>query len=114
MLLPNPLDVAPSGLKAGKTDQTLRLRMDGHRSAISTAFRDGVTNKPVAKHFLEQGHRLPTFRYIAIDHVPLPRRGGDRSRLLLQRETFWIKTLNTLSPFGLNEYCSFSCFLNQR
>ncbi|KAE8575669.1 hypothetical protein XENTR_v10003902 [Xenopus tropicalis] len=78
------------------------------------AFRDGTTNKPVAKHFLERGHRLPTFRFIAIDHVPPIRRGGDRSQLLMQREVFWIKTLNTLSPFGLNEYCSYTCFLKQR
>ncbi|XP_041423534.1 uncharacterized protein LOC121395067 [Xenopus laevis] len=86
------LITCPCGLPyVGKTDLTLRLRMDAHRSAISVAFRDGVSVKPVAKHFLEQGHRLPTFKYIAIDHVPPLKRGGDRSKILLQREVFWIK-----------------------
>ncbi|OCT55359.1 hypothetical protein XELAEV_18002720mg [Xenopus laevis] len=88
--------------------------MDGHRSAIRTAFRNGYTNKPVANHFLEVGHRLPTFRFIAIDHIPPPRRGGDRSKILLQREVFWTRKLNTLAPAGLNDQCSLLCFLEQR
>ncbi|OCT88468.1 hypothetical protein XELAEV_18017100mg [Xenopus laevis] len=87
--------------------------MDGHQSAISTAFRDGHTHKPVANQFFEVGNRLPTLRYIAIDHISPLRRGGDRSKMLLQREVFWIKKLNTLTPTGLNEHCSFLSFLKQ-
>lgn len=40
--------------------------------------------------------------YTAIKHVKTPRRGGDINNMLLQREAFYIFTLNALSAEGLN------------
>lgn len=40
--------------------------------------------------------------YAAIKHVKTPRRGGDINNMHLQREPFYIFTLNTLSAEGLN------------
>ena len=37
--------------------------------------------------------------------------GGDRLRCLLQREIFWISTLNAMSFPGLNGKCDLSSFL---
>ncbi|OCT65637.1 hypothetical protein XELAEV_18041878mg [Xenopus laevis] len=42
--------------------------------------------------------------------VKFPRQGGDKDRLLLQQEVLWIEKLNTLTPMGLNEELSYSCF----
>ena len=48
-------------------------------------------------------HDICTLRFQGIEVVNAPKRGGDRDRLLLQREAFWIHTLNTEYPKGLNE-----------
>ncbi|CAH2307103.1 Hypothetical predicted protein [Pelobates cultripes] len=72
--------VHPCGLTyVGKTDLPLRERIRNYRSSIRTAYRDNKSELPVAKHFLELGHTLPSMKLIAIDHVPLPRRDGDRA-----------------------------------
>lgn len=41
-------------------------------------------------------------RYVSMEKVTLPRRGGDFDSLLLRTEAFWIHHLNTLAPHGLN------------
>ncbi len=52
--------------------------------------------------FFKFKHSISTLQYIGIEAVKLPRRGGDINNLLLKREAYWIYTLNTLSPNGLN------------
>lgn len=49
-------------------------------------------------------HDISSLRFIGIEHVPLPPRGGDHDLFLKQREAFWIHTLQTLAPKGLNDY----------
>ena len=57
----------------------------------------------VAAHFKQAGHDVSALRYVVVEYVnSLPRR-GDHGKRLLQRETFWIYFLNTMSPSGLNE-----------
>lgn len=56
----------------------------------------------VAAHFVQAEHAISSLRYIGIEMVKMSRRGGDNERKLLQRESFWIHRLNTLSPLGLN------------
>ncbi len=46
-----------------------------------------------------------------IEKVIKPSRGGDCEKKLLQSECFWIYTLNTLSPSGLNEDFDIKHFL---
>ncbi|CAH2275500.1 Hypothetical predicted protein [Pelobates cultripes] len=102
----------PCGLTyIGNTDLPLRERIRNHRSSIRVAYRDQKSDLPVAKHFLEQGHTLPTLKLMAIDHIPVPRKGGDRKKMLLQRELYWIRTLRTVYPNGLNEKYTLSAFL---
>lgn len=50
-------------------------------------------------------------RFQGIEYVKFPRRGGNRDQLLLQREAFWIHTLQTEFPKGLNEELLLGCFL---
>uniref|UniRef100_A0A674E9P8 Reverse transcriptase domain-containing protein n=1 Tax=Salmo trutta TaxID=8032 RepID=A0A674E9P8_SALTR len=82
----------------GKTKRELKVRISEHRSTI----RCKNLTYPVAAHFLEAGHSISSLRYIGIEHVTLPRRGGDLDNLLLKREAAWIFNLKTLAPFGLN------------
>lgn len=43
----------------------------------------------------------------------MPTRGGDVLKKLSQRETFWIDTLNTMTPNGFNDDFSLKCFLRE-
>lgn len=49
-----------------------------------------------------------------IDHVLKSNCGGDRNRVLLQGESFWIHTLWLLSPMSLNTNLSLTCFLREQ
>ncbi len=89
----------PCGLAyIGKTQRALKTRIAEHRSSIRT----NDQNSPVAVHFNLKRHNLSTLRYIGVEHVKVPRRGGDVNKILLKREAYYIYTLNTLSPKGLN------------
>lgn len=65
----------------------------------------------MAAHFKKAGHNVSALRYIGIEKVNKPLRGGNQERLLLQRETFYIYSLNTLAPSGLNEEFDIKPFL---
>ncbi len=54
--------------------------------------------RPMASHFTQVGHNVIALQYIGIEKVIKPSSGGDYEKKLLQRECFWIYTLNTLSP----------------
>ena len=82
----------------GKTNRELKVRISEHRSTI----RCKNFTYPVAAHFLEAGHAISSLRYIGIEHVTLPRRGGDLDNLLLKREAAWNFNLKFFAPFGLN------------
>ena len=74
----------------GKTSRALHTRISEHSSNI----RCGDERNPVAAHFKKMGHNIATLRYWGIEKVDRPPRGGDHNRLLLQRESFYIYTLN--------------------
>ena len=84
----------------GKTKRELKVRISEHRSTI----RCKNFTYPVAAHFLEAGHSISSLRYIGIEIVTLPRRGGDLDNLLLKRDAAWIFNLKTLAPFGLKPF----------
>lgn len=99
----------PCGLSyIGKTTRALKTRISEHRSAI----RNGVTSSPVAVHFMNAKHNISSLKYVGIENIKCPRRGGNVDNLLLKRELFWIYTLNTLAPRGLNEDFDIRPFLN--
>lgn len=83
----------------GKTTRALKTRIAEHRSNI----RNHDTKSPVAVHFTMKKHNVSSLKYVGIEQVKLPPRGGDINSLLLKREAFWIYTLGTLAPKGLNE-----------
>lgn len=90
----------PCGLAyIGKTTRALKTRIAEHRSTI----RNHDKKSPVAEHFTQFGHSVASLRYIGIERIQPPSRGGDVNSILLKREALWIYTLDTLSPKGLNE-----------
>ena len=98
----------PCGLAyIGKTTRPLKTRISEHRSNI----RNHDPKSPVAVHFTQHGHSVSTLRYSGIEVIKSPRRGGDINALLLKREAFWIYSLETLSPKGLNEEFDLRPFL---
>ncbi|KAL2092169.1 hypothetical protein ACEWY4_011967 [Coilia grayii] len=98
----------PCGLAyIGKTTRCLKTRIAEHRSNI----RNQDDKSPVAIHFTKAAHNVSTLRYTGIEQVKPPSRGGDINALLLRREAYWIYTLGTLSPRGMNEEFDLRPFL---
>lgn len=82
----------------GETTQEIKCRIIQHKSTI----RRALTDLPVPAHFIEKGHTVSQLRYRVIDGIPRSRRGGDRQQALKKRELFWIYSLDTLFPKGMN------------
>lgn len=74
----------------GQTSLSLRDRFTRHRFDINHKLL-----KPVANHFNSPHHSIQDCTIIPIEQISDP---SD----LLHREQFWIKTLKTISPEGLN------------
>lgn len=98
----------PCGLAyIGKTTRPLKVRISEHRSSI----RNKDPKSPVAVHFSTANHNVSSLRYFGIELLQPFRRGGDINLQLLKREAFWIYTLDTISPKGLNEAFDLRPFL---
>ena len=82
----------------GQTCQPLRNRMALHLSNIRHEIEG-----PVSDHFNLPGHNFETdLEIIPIEQTPFLDSLGDREKLRLNREAYWIETLKTFRPFGLN------------
>ena len=92
----------------GRTKRRFKDRLAEHKYAI----RIQNIDYPMAKHYKDSGHD-PSKRLTAmvIETIPNDTRMGDRLKLLLQRETYWIHTLKATCWPGLNEEIDFSPFL---
>ena len=97
----------PDIFYVGRTKRRLRDRLAEHKYAIRT----NNTNYPIARHFNQcHNNNDSLLRITGIEHIKPLTRGGDRLRKLNQRETYWIHTLDALTPPGLNEDIDFMCF----
>ncbi|XP_071980562.1 uncharacterized protein [Engystomops pustulosus] len=89
----------PCGLVyVGETVQHIRDRISKHKSDI----RCNKLLLPLPHHFHQAKHRISQLKFQVVEHVPIPRRGGNRVKQLLLREAFWIHRLDTMTPHGLN------------
>ena len=77
----------------GETENPLHLRINGHRSD----FHRKLPDKPVAVHFNSPGHSFEDMTVMVIERMQL----SDSAKRKL-RESYWIHTLRSLSPHGLN------------
>jgi hypothetical protein len=79
----------------GETGNAIRQRMCNHRSTVKHAIRH--MDKPVAAHFSLPGHSVKDIKGTVIECL------GSQSKFRRQhREKFWIATLDTIEPNGLN------------
>ena len=77
----------------GESQNTLRQRMTGHRSAIKTK----KFQQPVARHFNMADHSIENLRVIGIEQ-----NNSWPSETRKARENYWELNLKTTTPFGLN------------
>ncbi|MEE6515589.1 hypothetical protein FKM82_024462 [Ascaphus truei] len=92
----------------GRTTRALKTRMQEHCRLI----RKQDTNHPVSKHFTEcrQGG-INSFSFMGIERIIQKERGGNTVKTLDCRESFWIFTLNTRYPEGMNVEWNITHFL---
>ncbi|CAJ0935514.1 unnamed protein product [Ranitomeya imitator] len=93
---------------------SLKIRIQEHVRDIKNAVACSEPHllKPIARHFFDTHECNPRGLSVrGIDRVYMGIRGGNLKQKLLQKETRWIVTLDTLSPNGLNETISFKSFL---
>ncbi|OCU02493.1 hypothetical protein XELAEV_18008257mg, partial [Xenopus laevis] len=90
---------------------SVKMRIKEHRNNIRNFKMDTATDTPVSRHFHNQGHNLSQLRWLVLENIVQPKRGGDRKKILGQREAYWIKKMNTMAPLGLNDYWSLSPYL---
>lgn len=94
----------------GCTIRPLRVRISEHVNDTTNTNAKNILN--VSKHFREVHHgNLHTFSFLGAEQVKKPPRGGDTHHILLKREVWWIHTLNTRKPYGLNDRMDINLFL---
>ena len=84
----------------GQTTQELHCRLNGHRSAVNNKNK----NTYLYEHFRSDGHTFHDVRIQIIDHVKFQDVSELEAKKQLDiKEDFYIKTVNTLYPLGLND-----------
>ena len=78
----------------GETENPLHIRMNGHRSDIRT----GKTEKPIVAHFTLPDHSVDDLEVMGIEKIC----EGYTTEKRKLREKYWIFTLKSLKPNGLN------------
>lgn len=101
----------PCGLiYVGKTKRQLKVRVGEHVQRIIK--KDDEC--PLSLHFLKvHGGEPKGLKCKGIYRLNLPPTRGDFDRILYQKEKMWIFNLNSMQPFGLNNECNLSVFLEQ-
>ena len=89
----------------GQTSQSFNRRMSQHRSNIKLAKN---RNSLLAQHFNgDFGCHSEHFTYKIIERI-LPDKNSTKEELTRKRknrETFWMKELRTVTPYGINNNC---------
>ncbi|OCT75717.1 hypothetical protein XELAEV_18030904mg [Xenopus laevis] len=93
----------------GQTCRQIKARIKEYRGNIKNFKANFYTDTPVSRHFNQNRHNMSQLKWLVLEVVQIPQRGGDVKKILLQKETLWIKSL--LDPLGLNEQWSVACFL---
>ena len=107
----------------GKTKRQLKVRIGEHIRDIRNEEKEEEKRKkpgyiekfhdsPVARHFLQfHGGKSDGLKVKGFYTLNLPARRGDHDKILNQKEKWWIYTLKSLAPLGINTELSMQSFL---
>jgi hypothetical protein len=76
----------------GETKNTINYRLIRHRAS-----HKAKKEEPVAPHFNSHDHNIRDLTITGIEKIQ-----NQRDSTRAKRESFWIETLNTITPNGLN------------
>ncbi|XP_056380387.1 uncharacterized protein LOC130275860 [Hyla sarda] len=91
----------------GKTKRSFKKRIREHVCDIQNRRDTPVSLHMWAKH----GGDTRCISFCAMEVIRKSPRGGEWDRRILQKESEWIFRMRSVSPFGLNERLTYSCFL---
>ncbi|XP_077163796.1 uncharacterized protein LOC143831932 [Paroedura picta] len=95
-------------LYIGITSRPIRVRIQEHQSRL----RHRITDAPMVTHFMEKGHKPEDLLFFGLEQIStVGHHKMDINKILRQRESFYIYSLETMSPKGLNTNLELSCFL---
>ncbi|OCT65591.1 hypothetical protein XELAEV_18041829mg, partial [Xenopus laevis] len=95
----------------GQTTRAVKERIKEHRGNIRNFKPGTATDTSVSRHFSNSCHNLNQLKWCVLEKVHKPRRGGNTKTILSQREAYWIKRMNTMTPIGMNDSWSIISFL---
>ena len=87
----------------GKSETAFNIRLNNHRSNGYKPTNDSI---PACKHFHGNGHDFTRdAKFTIIEQIKDANQKPQEeiSRIILQRENFWITKLKTLTPLGFNQ-----------
>lgn len=87
------------------SSRAVQIRITEHCSKI----KHKIMAAPLVAHFVEAGHDFHFCVTAKLKKTPYCQ--IDLGRTLLHMETFWIHTLNTITPKGLSQPINFTGFL---
>ncbi|OCT79066.1 hypothetical protein XELAEV_18030162mg [Xenopus laevis] len=68
----------PCGMACiGQTIRSVKVLIKEHRNNIRNFKTDTATDTPVSRHFYNQGHHLSQLRWLVLEKIIHPKRGGD-------------------------------------
>ena len=87
----------------GKCETSFNIRLNNHRINAYKPTNDSI---PACKHFHGDGHDFNRdAKFTIIERIGDTNQKSQEqiSRIILQRENFWIVKLKTLTPHGFNQ-----------
>ncbi|OCT76207.1 hypothetical protein XELAEV_18031405mg [Xenopus laevis] len=90
----------------GQTGRQAKARIKEHRGTLKMLNLTPTQDTSVSHHFNLCRHNMSQFKWLVLELIQEPQRGGDRQILLLQKEALWIKMVCALKPQGLNDQWS--------
>ncbi|OCU00145.1 hypothetical protein XELAEV_18005931mg [Xenopus laevis] len=98
-------------IKGNTTIRAVKECVKEHRSNIRNFKSGTATDTTVSIHFHTERHNLSQLKWMILNKVNMPKGGGDIRQILSQREAYWIKTMDTMLPRGMNDHWSLIPFL---
>ncbi|OCT91793.1 hypothetical protein XELAEV_18014846mg [Xenopus laevis] len=95
----------------GKPKRAVKDRIKEHRENIRNFKMGTAIDTSVSRHFHMEGHNVRQLKWMVLEQIKMPSRGGGIKKLLAQKEAYWIKKMNTMDPIGMNDHWSIISFL---